>query len=342
MNINNYMEYIAKTPKEKWENLNQATINSKWEDTTLIYNIKEQRAFPFVDEYEDIEVWVDNISDDIVNTSKVYSDFVRVIFKDCNRQQNYKGQYYKMSLDNEHEETYICYDRLNILSQTKTSKLVRCNNVLTYIDECGKIITMPCYLGTDISSTNNLVSKDGTVPNERMIIMVQANEDTLKIRRNQRFMFEHSDTFKVEEINHFMREDRTNGAITCLKIYVDFSTILESDNKELNLCDYYKAEHIEIKTENKHIVVNPNMADKIRVDEEIKFTCYVESDGEVLSDIVTCVADGLRENYTSFEQVDDGYILSEYKYYKGDIITLTFTADECEDVVLNIKVSRDF
>ena len=241
--LENYINHIAQTPKEYHRGLIQATIDSRWEDTTQIHMVKEQSALPFVDEYTEYEAWVDVISDNLVNTSKVYSDFVKVLFKDIDHKQNYKGQYYKINLDGEHEEYYICYDKMNRLSQVSDFNCVRCNNVLTWVDEYGKILTMPCYLGTDISSTNNLVSKDGIVPNTRLIILVQANEYTMSIVKNQRFMFQHSTAFKVEEVNNYMQEQETNGQVTCVKIYVDYSAILPSDNKELNICDYYKTNY---------------------------------------------------------------------------------------------------
>ena len=241
--LENYINHIAQTPKEYHRGLVQATIDSRWEDTTQIHMVKEQSALPFKDEYTEYEGWVDAISDNLVNTSKVYSDFVKVLFKDIDHKQNYKGQYYKINLDGEHEEYYICYDKMNRLSQVSDFNCVRCNNVLTWVDEYGKILTMPCYLGTDISSTNNLVSKDGIVPNTRLIILVQANEYTMSIVKNQRFMFQHSTAFKVEEVNNYMQEQETNGQVTCVKIYVDYSAILPSDNKELNICDYYKTNY---------------------------------------------------------------------------------------------------
>lgn len=242
--LENYMNHIAQTPKEYYRGLIQATIDSRWEDTTQIHIVKEQSALPFVDEYTEYEAWVDVISDNLINTSKVYSDFVRVLFQDINHKQNYKGQYYKMALDGEHEEYYICYDRMGTLDQVADFSCVRCNNVLTWIDEYGKIITMPCYLGTDISSTNNLVGKDGIVPNTRLIILVQANDYTMSIVKNQRFMFQHSTAFKVEEVNNYMQEEGTNGQVTCVKMYVDYSALLPSDNKELNICDYYKVNYV--------------------------------------------------------------------------------------------------
>ena len=242
-NTKNYTENIAQTPKEYWDGLHQATLDTMWNDTTQIYTIKEQNALPFTDEYTEYEAWISTVSDDLINYSKVYSDFVRLFYRDLNHKQNYKGQYYKMTLDGEHEETYICYDRMNLTTLTADFKVVRCNNVLTWIDEYGKIITIPCYLGTDITSTNNLIGKDGIVPNARMIILVQANEFTKSIVKNQRFMFEHSTAFKVEEINNFMQEQGTDGQVTCIKIYINYSAILPSDNVDINICDYYDVDY---------------------------------------------------------------------------------------------------
>lgn len=242
-NIKNYLDKIVQTPKEYYQGLVQATINDQWINTTQLFTIKEQSALPFVDKYAEYEAWVDVISDNLINTSKVYSDFVRVLFQDIDHKQNYKGQYYKMALDGEHEEYYICYDRMGTLDQVADFSCVRCNNVLTWIDEYGKIVEMPCYLGTDISSTNNLINKDGTVPNTRLIILVQANDYTMSIVKNQRFMFQHSTAFKVEEVNNYMREEGTDGQVTCVKIYVDYSALLPNDNKELNICDYYKVDY---------------------------------------------------------------------------------------------------
>lgn len=238
-NRQNYTNNIAQTPKEYWENLHQATIDTMWRDTTQIYTIKEQNALPFTDEYTEYEAWVATVSDDLINYSKVYSDFVRLSYRNLEHKQNYKGQYYKFALDGEHEEYYICYDRMNKTTLTADFKVVRCNNVLTWIDEYGNIIKQPCYLGTDVTSTNNLIGKDGIVPNARLIILVQANDFTKSIVKNQRFMFEHSTAFKVEEVNNYMQEQGTDGEVTCVKIYINYSAIIPNDNVELNICDYY-------------------------------------------------------------------------------------------------------
>ena len=91
-NTKNYIKNIAQTPKENWQNLHQATLDDMWNDTTQIYKIKEQNALPFTDEYTEYEAWLSTVSDDLINYSKVYSDFVRLFYRDLNHKQNYKDE----------------------------------------------------------------------------------------------------------------------------------------------------------------------------------------------------------------------------------------------------------
>jgi len=242
---NNYLMNIAQTPKESYDQTIQETINSQWDNTDRIRNVKEQTAYPFTNVYNEYEAWMGTVSDNSISVNKNIADFVQILFKDCNHTANYKGQYYKFSVDGVHnEETYICYDKMNELSQLSNFKVVRCNNVLTWIDKTnGKINTLPCYLGTDISSTNNQYTKDGTIPNTRMTIFVQANDYTLSIVKNQRFMFQHRSVFKVEEVDNYMQEQFTNGNVTYVKLYVAWTALLPTDDTVNNICDYYNYQY---------------------------------------------------------------------------------------------------
>ena len=318
-NTKSYNKNIAQTPKEYWDGLHQATLDTMWQDTTQIYTIKEQNALPFTNEYTEYEAWISTVSDDLINYSKVYSDFVRLFYRDLNHKQNYKGQYYKMTLDGEHEETYICYDRMNLTTLTADFKVVRCNNVLTWRDEYGNIITMPCYLGTDITSTNNLIGKDGIVPNARMIILVQANNFTKSIVKNQRFMFEHSTAFKVEEINNFMQEQGTDGQVTCVKIYINYSAILPSDNVDINICDYYDVDYTLEINQQEDIDQTKGFIGNL--------TATVKNIGEVVdgveviwessdNSVVTINNDG---NYEIVGEVDDKAVITCYMKENTDV-----------------------
>ena len=60
-NKDNYIKNIAQTPKEYWEGLHQATLDTMWNDTTQVYTIKEQNALPFENEYTEYEAWVSTV-----------------------------------------------------------------------------------------------------------------------------------------------------------------------------------------------------------------------------------------------------------------------------------------
>ena len=421
-NRESYTKNIAQTPEEYWNGLHQATLDTMWNDTTQIYTIKEQDALPFTDNYTEYEAWVATVSDDLINYSKVYSDFVRLSYRDLEHKQNYKGQYYKIAFDGEHEEYYICYDRINKTTLTADFKVVRCNNVLTWIDEYGNVIKQPCYLGTDVTSTNNLIGKDGIVPNARLIILIQANDFTKSIVKNQRFMFEHSTAFKVEEVNNYMQEQGTDGQVTCVKIYINYSAITPNDNVELNICDYYDVNYnvkidqddnieqvngfkgtltatvkdldtvindipviwsssdntvvtidnngnyevvgsivgekatitcslsvnkdikdsIEIEViatpvTNKIIVINPNGIKILRERDKIDFICQVYSEGQLLTDSVTCVGNGVPPSCYVLTPIANGYSLEIKKKYITPLV-LTFSATGCTDYVMPIKL----
>lgn len=229
----NYLQNFAQTNEDFYREYAQEWINDSFEDTTLLRIIQEQE-FPFTDSYIEQEAHVDSVSDVSSNVNKVIGDYVSFIFKDCSH-INYRGQKYLYN-----NETYLCYDKINNLSRIAKTKVIRCNNILHWIDkDNGKIYNEPIFLGHEISSTNDLVNKDANVPNARMIILVQANENTMKIKSNQRFMFQHETAFRVEEVNNFMQEEGTNGQVTLIKLYLKYDSILTVDNKELNLCDYY-------------------------------------------------------------------------------------------------------
>ena len=273
---NNFLSNLAQTPKEYYDQLNQETINALWEDTDRVdINVKEQVALPFTDEYESYDAWVGTVAEANVAVNKNVSDFVKIWFKDCNHKMNYKGQYYKLNLDGLHEETYICYDKMNVLSQTADFKVVRCNNILTWVDKkTGKVETLPCYLGDDIGSTNNQYTKDGTIPNVRLIVYVQATDFTRSIEINDRFMFEHRHVFRVEEIDDYERSQFADGEVTFIKLYVAWTPVLPQDNKELNVCDYYQNQYT--------IKINQTSPIDVKPNDEIQFSATVyDSNGSV-------------------------------------------------------------
>lgn len=233
----NYLNKIAQTPHDSWRGLNQASIDTSWQDTTQIRKIKEQ-SFPFTDEYTEYEVWVSTVADISVNTSKEISDFIRILFKDIDHKGNHRGQKYLYDPSGQDSwQTYLCYDTIEPLSQVADSKLVRCNNYLKWINEDGVIVKEPCFVGYELTSTNNQIAKSGTVENRRLVVMIQGNEETNKIIPNQRFILNHKSAFKITQINSFMMDDINTEEVPLLELFIEWTSILPSDDLENNLAD---------------------------------------------------------------------------------------------------------
>lgn len=303
----NYLDNMAQTPKEKYVGLVQENINTFWEDNTQIKNIKEEH-YPFDNEYDDLEVMVSTVSDVTINYTKVIGDYISILFKDVDHKQNYRGQKYIFE-----DETYLCYDKLNKINITPSTKCIRCNNQLTFMYN-GKIHVEPIFLGYEVTSTNNQISKEGTISNERLIVLVQSNEFTNSIVRNQRFIFQHNQCMKIEQINNFIQESGTNGEVTLLKFHMVFSTInKEKDNLELNLADFYDIKiEDNLPSETTSEIITTAIPKSIKRGDHVDIYCNVYENGVKTSDRVDCVIDG--DNIQGSYRIDDLSTLDDNIY----------------------------
>lgn len=240
----NYINNMAQNNKDYYEELAQEWINDYFDDTTLVKTIKEEK-YPFNEEYVEYETHIDSVAEITTNVDKIIGDFISVIFKDCSH-TNYRGQ--KYIVDN---ETYLCYDKINDLSKVAKSNLIRCNNEISWLDENNNILNEKVFVGYQLSSTNDIVTKKAIVSNRRRIVYMQYNDRTKDITINQRFMFQHNQCFRVEEIDNYNRESNTDNDVTMIKMFLVYSPLTSSDNKELNICDYYTNDYtIEINQDN--------------------------------------------------------------------------------------------
>lgn len=253
-----YDNIIVEEPKEYYTNFTQAVIDSYFDDNINIKKIKEQ-SYPFSDEYTEYDVIVDTISDITINTTKVVGDYLYVMFNDVTHNNNVRGQKYLYDTKNNGNlQTYLCYDPLQPLSLVPDFKAIRCNNKIKWIDkDNGKIMEEPIFVGYELTSTNNQVNVDGTVPQRRLVCLVQGNEYTKKFDNNKRFMLNHNKVFKITEVNNVIMNDINNDdSVTMLTMYIEWDTLLEQDNKELNICDYYSNEY--------EININQNAIEQIK------------------------------------------------------------------------------
>lgn len=229
----NYIENISQTPNEYYRDMTNEIVRSQWYNTTLLFNIKEETqvgSFKFCD----MEAWVQTVTTFTNNIIKDSNDFRELLFKH-NPHHTVRGQYYQ------HDNNWwIVYDTSDESSVHATSLIRRCNNVLKWLDkDTGFIYEYPCVLEYDISATNPRVDKDIIVANQSITLVVQANENTKKLKRNDRFVFNNL-TYKFVAYNNYHQVPTIDGDVTLYFIDLDLDIEKPTDDLVNGIADKYE------------------------------------------------------------------------------------------------------
>ena len=228
--FNNYINHYAEYPNDRWRNLQQATITSLFEDTTIKRTILEEKV-PFNQEYQEIEAWVGTVTDSTTNTEKDSNDYRALYFEDCTHDVG-RGLYYQY--DNNY---WLVYDSSTDLESISNVKIRRCNNRLKWIDKnSGELLDYPCIIEYTLSATQPGVTADITTIGGRVSIIVQGNEKTRKIKKNTRFIFGEQ-AYKFNNWNNYMMSDY--DAKTATLLFMDFTVdnVQPTDDLENGIAD---------------------------------------------------------------------------------------------------------
>ena len=242
MSLDLYSNYLSRTKGTSKDNEDyyrtyaQEWMNKYFYDTDLVRTIKEEK-YPFNKEYVDYEVHVDSVSDVTVNTNKVIGNYLALIFKDCSH-QTHRGQKFLYN-----DEPYLCYDATKDLSRVAKTQIIKCNNKIRWIDSSGNIIEEPCFIGFEMSATNNGVTKDATVEQGRLVCLIQGNANTNEIMTNKRFLLSKSSAFKVTQVFKENLDNIADEYSNMFTLYIEWDTVKDTDNKELLLADYYTSNY---------------------------------------------------------------------------------------------------
>lgn len=228
--FNNYVNNYAESPNDSWRNLQQATITSLFEDTTIKRTILEEKI-PFNQEYQEIDAWVGTVTDSTTNTEKDANDYRSLYFEDCTHDVG-RGLYYQ------YENNYwLVYDSSTDLESISNVKIRRCNNRLKWIDrDSGQLFDYPCIIEYTLSATQPSVTADVTTIGGRVSIIVQGNKNTRKIKKNTRFIFGEQ-AYKFNNWNNYMMSDY--DAKTATLLFMDFTvdTVQPTDDLENGIAD---------------------------------------------------------------------------------------------------------
>ena len=183
-----YNSIGGNSPNDYYCGLAQAFINASWTNTAAKTpenggEIFEQDEIGSKD-YHKIDAWVKTTIGDVTSGLRNPGDFLKVYFRDIEHIVP-RGLYYKFF-----NSWWICNDFGHFSGIAQDCGLRRCNNVLKIIDpENGSVFGVPCVVDYDMSSPSNQVSRYIITPNNHATVMVQGNDDTLRLfKTNTRYI----------------------------------------------------------------------------------------------------------------------------------------------------------
>lgn len=204
-------------PDEMYREQQQQYILEQWDNTSALVTVQEQQGLGS-DEYKCLEVWIDSTIADTTTGQKLPYDFNKIVFKDINHTTMW-GLMYKFENNYWIVHSYTPWDGV-----VQSCGIRRCNNRLKIIDpENGAIFSVPCVVNYDMAASSLKVSRYINTPSNHATVMVQGNEDTLRLfKTNTRYMLS-GRPFKLLGYQNAVEHDLTlqHDTLLYLELYLD-------------------------------------------------------------------------------------------------------------------------
>ena len=253
----NYLHNVARTPNQKWREEQQAFIDEMFDNSTVARCDVYEEGYPFDFRFvNNPDCWVGTVLDMTTGMVKDSDDYRSLYFKNTDHESG-RGRYFKWA-----DNYWIVYETTTYELETiSTCNIRRCNNWLKWLTDKGEVVQYPCVIEGELTSANAQVAKTITQANSHITVMVQGNPDTLSIRKNARFMFNHS-VYKFYAINNYMQVDYVddNTPLLFMDFYLDME--IDEDNVEDNLADDLRKDFV-IENNLKQITGQPNTNGRI-------------------------------------------------------------------------------
>lgn len=231
----NYLNNIAVSAPQTYLNDMQATINAQWDnstqttgDTNNLY-ATEQKAIGSK-EYVSVDVSIDMQID--LGTGQKISDDFKIFTHKLLTDVTMRGLMYQFE-----DNYWISTNVDEIASPVKNVGVRRCNQVAKWIDpNNGALIQWPCVIDYDVSSTQPKYDKDINTANGHITMIIQGNNDTLKLKKNQRFLF-NGEAYKLTGYNNMLQNGIVSDGTTLLYYDLYLDTIQPDDDLENNIAN---------------------------------------------------------------------------------------------------------
>lgn len=234
MNFSTYdsMRKLISKPHKHYTEHMQALINDRWDNSTQnSFNVWQE--IPFASgKYEKVDVSIDTAVE-IGTGFKKGEDFKVFSHRDISHEVQL-GTMFKTDSD-----YWICINTNAFASPVNSCEVRRCNNTLKWINpDNGYVYEQWCVIDYELSKPQPLKDKNVVVASGHIVVIVQGNELTRSIQKNQRFIF-NGQPYKLASFQT-MLDDHANQSFTNL-IYMDMYLDLEkaSDDMRNMVADAY-------------------------------------------------------------------------------------------------------
>lgn len=231
----NYLNNIARVPSQEYLDDMQAAINANWTNSTQttgyqngLYAKQETAVGSGI--YQSVEISIDSQID--LGTGMKLSDDYKVFTHKQLTDYTSRGSMYIFN-----DNYWLSTNVDEIASPIKSVGVRRCNQTLKWINqETGALISYPCIIDYDVSSTQPKYDKDINTANGHITLIVQGNNDTRALRKNDRFIF-NGECYKLTGFNNMLQNSDVDENTTLLyyKLYLDVS--LPSDDLVNNIAN---------------------------------------------------------------------------------------------------------
>lgn len=315
---------LPSSPNNYYREQMQQLINSQWDNTTMLQTIEEEKPFASF-QFHEIEVRMIHALDKSTR-AKQGDDFRELIFKDIDYLVNL-GNYYKFS------DAYWLAINLDELNRTTKNIIVRrCNNVLKWKDTNGVVYDYPCILEYDATAASPRVDNNIITPNNRIRVIVQANDATLTLKVNQRFLFG-GRPFKIIGYNNYMI-DNINGKQSIMYIQTQLDEISPYDDFENNIANNDVPDNSDIEPEIKNgIVIEPSF-DFVKQGYTITFGANLYVDNVKQDDIIEAIASGAPEWAYEFKSLSDNQFSIKCKKVAQVPLQINFSNGDITNSIL--------
>lgn len=257
---------IKRTPYEHYTQHMQALINNRWKNSTQT-SFKVWQEEPYASgEWKRTQVSIDTAID-IGTGFKKGDDFKVFSHRDISKEIAL-GTMFKSERD-----YWLTINTNAFASSINSCEVRRCNNTMKWINpNNGFIYEQKCCIDYEYSSPQPSKDKDVVVASGHIFVLVQGNDLTRSLRKNQRFIF-NGQAFKLMAWQTLLN-DEANKADSNL-LYFDLYLDLEKPSDDLvnnvaNASDYVYS-----------IDVDPDFVEQVSGFEG-KVSATVELNGEVV------------------------------------------------------------